>query len=106
MHGDDTLERFEHAHGDGRRASVEPLDHYVLIEPSDDETETTGGLIIPASADSACISGVVVAVGEDVLGIAPGDKVLYPRGAGFEVSPSGEPMRLVDRRELIARIVD
>ena len=105
MHGDDTLERFEHAN-DGHRGAIEPLDHFVLIEPSDDETETQGGLIIPASADSACLSGVVVAVGEDVHGVAPGDKVLYPRGAGFEIRVAGEPKRLIDRHELIARLLD
>jgi chaperonin GroES len=105
MHGDDTLERFEHAHRGGP-GSIEPLDHFVLIEPVDDETETHAGLIIPASSDSSCISGVVVSIGEDVQGITPGDKVLYPRGAGFELALGGEPKRLVDRRELIARITD
>ena len=50
MHGDDTLERFEHARRGGH-GGIEPLDHFVLIEPVDDETETTAGLIIPASAD-------------------------------------------------------
>jgi co-chaperonin GroES (HSP10) len=49
---------------------------------------------------------VVVAVGDDVHGVAPGDKVLFPRGAGFEIRLSGEPKRLVDRHELIARIAD
>jgi chaperonin GroES len=105
MHGDDTLERFEHAPRGGR-GGIEPLDHFVLIEPVDDETETTAGLIIPASADTACVSGVVVAVGDEVHGVSPGDKVLYPRGAGYELSPGGEPKRLVDRSELIARITD
>jgi hypothetical protein len=89
MHGDDTLERFEHAHSGGPGA-IEPLDHFVLVEPVDDETETNAGLIIPASSDSSCLSGVVVAIGEDVHGVAPG----------------GEPKRLIDRRELIARITD
>jgi co-chaperonin GroES (HSP10) len=105
MHGDDTLERFEHARGGGP-GSIEPLDHFVLVEPVDDETETRAGLIIPGCADSSCVAGVVVAIGEDVHGVAPGDKVLYPRGAGFELAPSGEPKRLIDRRELIARITD
>jgi co-chaperonin GroES (HSP10) len=104
MHGDDMLSRFEHSQqGSG---GIEPLDVYVLLEPVEDETETTAGLIIPASAESACQSGVVVAIGDDVQGVAPGDKVLYPRGAGFEIRLSGEPKRLVDRRELIARIAD
>jgi chaperonin GroES len=104
MHGDDTLSRFERSHsGSG---GVEPLDGFVLLEPVDDETETNAGLIIPASAESSCQSGVVVAIGDDVHGVSPGDKVLFPRGAGFELRLSGEPKRLVDRRELIARIAD
>jgi chaperonin GroES len=104
MHGDDTLSRFERSQsGSG---GIEPLDGFVLLEPVDDETETNAGLIIPASADSSCQSGVVMAVGDDVHGVSPGDKVLFPRGAGYELRLSGEPKRLVDRRELIARIAD
>jgi len=52
------------------------------------------------------VSGIVVAVGDDGHGIAPGDKVLYPRGAGFELRLSGQPKRLVSRHELIARLHD
>ena len=104
MHEDDTLRRFEQA--EPFSGHVEPLDEYVLIEPVDDETETLAGLIIPASAESACVSGVVVAAGEDAGGVAPGDKVLYPRGAGFEIRLSGQPKRLVSRHELIARLHD
>ena len=104
MHGDDTLSRFERSQsGSG---GIEPLDGFVLLEPVDDETETNAGLIIPASAEASCLSGVVVAIGDEVHGIAPGDKVLYPRGAGYELTPGGEPKRLIDRRELIARIAD
>ena len=104
MHGDDTLSRFERSQsGSG---GIEPLDSFVLVEPSDDETETNTGLIIPSSAESSCQSGVVVAIGDDVHGVSPGDKVLFPRGAGYELRLSGEPKRLLDRRELIARIAD
>jgi len=104
MHGDDTLSRFERSQsGSG---GIEPLDGFVLLEPVDDEAETNAGLIIPASAESSCHSGVVMAVGDDVHGVSPGDKVLFPRGAGYELRLSGEPKRLVDRRELIARIAD
>ena len=86
MHGDDTLSRFERPpRGPG---GIEPLDRFVLIEPVDDETETNAGLIIPASAESSCRSGVVVAVGDDVHGVTPGDKVLFPRGAGYELRPA------------------
>jgi chaperonin GroES len=104
MHEDDTLRRFEHSQPFTGR--IEPLDEYILIEPVEDESETSGGLIIPASAESSCMSGIVVSTGDDAAGIAPGDKVLYPRGAGFEIRISGQPMRLLPRTELIARLHD
>ena len=57
--------------------SLEPLDEYVVIQPTSDETETRAGLILPASAAAAaaCRTGIVTAVGSDVTGIEPGDKV-------------------------------
>jgi co-chaperonin GroES (HSP10) len=104
MDPDDILSRFEGAERSNR--GIEPLDEYVLVEPVDEETETSHGLIIPASADASCRAGVVVAVGDDAHGVSPGDKVLYPRGVGFELRLAGEPKRLINRRELIARVLD
>ena len=88
--------------------SLEPLDEYLVIQPSSDETETRAGLILPASAAAAaaCRTGIVTAIGTDVTGVEPGDKVLYPREAGFEVRLSGIEVKVVKRSELIARIHD
>jgi hypothetical protein len=38
--------------------------------------------------------------------VLPGDKVLYPRHAGYEVRIAGQPKRIVSRHELIARLHD
>ncbi len=86
--------------------SLEPLDDYVVIEPSDEETETRAGLIIPASAEAGCRSGIVTAVGADSGGVDPGDKVLFPKEAGFDVRLGGSAVKVVRRGELIARIHD
>jgi co-chaperonin GroES (HSP10) len=88
------------------RASLEPLDDFVVVERADEEAETRAGLIIPASAEAQCRSGIVTAVGADAEGIAPGDKVLFPSGAGYEVRLAGSAMRVVRRHELIARVHD
>jgi chaperonin GroES len=104
MHEDDTLHRFEHSERFTGR--IEPLDEHVLIEPIDDETQTSTGLIIPSNSESACWSGIVVAAGDDAVGVLPGDKVLYPRHAGYEVRIAGQPKRIVSRHELIARLHD
>jgi chaperonin GroES len=86
--------------------TLEPLDDYVVIQPSDEESETNLGLIIPASADTDCRTGVVTAVGSDPAGIDPGDKVLYPREAGFEVRLGGAAVKVMRRGDLIARVHD
>jgi chaperonin GroES len=88
--------------------TLEPLDEFVVIQPVSDETETRSGLILPASAAAAvaCRTGIVTAVGADANGIEPGDKVLYPREAGYEVRLGGIEVKVLKREELIARIHD
>jgi co-chaperonin GroES (HSP10) len=88
------------------RLSLEPLDDYVVVEPTDEEAETRAGLIIPASAEAHCRSGIVTAVGADAEGVAPGDKILFPRGAGYDVRLAGTESKVLRRSELIARIHD
>ncbi len=88
------------------RLSLEPLDDYVVVEPTDEEAETRAGLILPASAEAQCRSGIVTAVSSEVEGVAPGDKVLFPRDAGYDVRLAGTVQKVLHRRELIARIHD
>ncbi len=88
--------------------SIEPLDEYVVIQPTSDETETRAGLILPASAaaGTACRTGIVTAVGTDATGVEPGDKVLYPREAGFDVRLGGIEVKVLKRTDVIGRIHD
>ena len=86
------------------RLSLEPLDDFVVIETTDEESETRAGLILPASAETECRSGIVTAAGPDVAGVEPGDKVLFPAAVGYEVRIAGTAVRLIRREDLIARI--
>jgi chaperonin GroES len=86
--------------------SLEPLDDYVVIEPVDEEAETRSGLIIPPSAEAQCRSGIVTDRGPDAAGVEPGDKVLFPKSAGFDVRLAGVALTVMRRAELIARIHD
>jgi chaperonin GroES len=88
--------------------SLEPLDEFVVVQPISDESETRAGLILPASAAEAapCRSGIVTAIGGDVTGVDAGDKVLYPRDAGYDVRLGGLEVKLLKREDLIARIHD
>jgi co-chaperonin GroES (HSP10) len=88
-------------------ATLEPLDDYLVVQPLD-ETETATGLIVPLNEAAQCATGIVASVGPDVTGVDPGDKVLYPREAGYEVRlvRSSHRVRVLRREELIARIQD
>jgi chaperonin GroES len=86
--------------------SLEPLDDYVVVQPADEETETNSGLIIPASDEAGCRTGIVTATGADAHGVEPGDKVLFPKDSGFEVRLAGTGVKVMRRNELIARIND
>ena len=88
------------------RLSLEPLDDFLVVETTDEETETRAGLILPASAETQCSSGIVIAVGPEADGIAPGDKVLFQKEAGYDVRLAGAAVKVVRRHELIARIHD
>ena len=39
--------------------ALEPLDDYVVVEYADEEAETRAGLILPASLEAQCRSGIV-----------------------------------------------
>ena len=88
--------------------TLEPLDEFVVVQPVADEMETRSGLVLPASAAAAvaCRSGIVTAVGSDANGVEAGDKVLYPRDAGYDVRLGGIEVKVLKREDLIARIHD
>jgi co-chaperonin GroES (HSP10) len=86
--------------------TLEPLDDFVVVQPADEETETRAGLIIPASDDTGCRTGIVTAVGSEAAGVEPGDKVLFPSDAGFDVRIAGAAVKVMRRIELIARVHD
>ena len=88
--------------------TIEPLDEFVVVQPVSDEAEPRAVLILHASAAEAarCRTGIVTAVGTDASGVEAGDKVLYPRDAGYDVRLGGIEVKVLRREELIARIHD
>jgi co-chaperonin GroES (HSP10) len=105
-HGASIVERMLEGHPIAD-ATLEPLDDRIVVEPLD-ESELPSGLIVPANEAAQCRTGIVAAVGPDVAAIEPGDKVLFPRDAGYEVrlARSSHRVRVLRREDLIARIHD
>ena len=77
---------------------MKPLADRVIIKPSAAEEKTKGGIILPDTAKEKPVIGEVVAVGpgkitEDGKKVVPevkvGDKVLYGKYSGTEVTVEG-----------------
>jgi len=84
---------------------LELLDDWIVVEPLDD-SETASGLIVPINEGAQTRQAIVAAVGPDVESIDPGDKVLFPRDAGYDVRLGGLEVKVLKREDLIARIHD
>ena len=84
---------------------------YVLIEPSEAETKTASGIILPESAQEKPAQGKVVSVGEDIylpngqvirVPVKVGDKVVYKKWGGDEIKVLGVEYKLVKFEDLMA----
>jgi len=66
-----------------------PLNKKVIVEPESKEKVSTGGIIIPETANQkAPTKGTVLAISDDSdikLKLSPGDLVLFSKFAGVEI---------------------
>ncbi len=90
---------------------LKPLADRVVIKPSPAEEKTKGGIILPDTAKEKPVIGEVVAVGpgkvtDDGKKVVPevkvGDKVLYGKYSGTEVTVEGEEYLIMREADIFA----
>jgi chaperonin GroES len=93
--------------------NVKPLEDRIVVEPSEAETTTVSGLVIPDTAKEKPQQGKVLAVGPGrtldngsvaALAIKEGDTVLYSKYGGTEVSIGGKDLLILSSRDVLAVI--
>jgi chaperonin GroES len=91
--------------------NMKPLADRVVIKPSAADERTKGGIILPDTAKEKPVIGEVVAVGpgkitDDGKTIAPevkvGDKVLYGKYSGTEVTVEGDEYLIMREADVFA----
>mgnify|MGYP006285901139 FL=1 len=89
-----------------KKFGIKPLGERVVIMPVEEESRTDSGLYIPDTAKEKPQTGVVVAVGDDdeLISVKEGDKVLFPKYTGTEISMKGEDYIIMDYDSLLAVI--
>jgi chaperonin GroES len=96
------------------KSKIRPLADRVVVEPSEIETKTAGGIVIPDSADKdKPVRGTVIAVGTgryvdgtiQPLQVKVGEKVLFGKYAGTNVKLAEKEL-LVMREEDIMGVIE
>ncbi|MBS0209903.1 MAG: co-chaperone GroES [Planctomycetes bacterium] len=90
---------------------IVPLGDHVVVKRLDAEETTTGGVILPESAQSPPQQGRVLSVGDgrtlpDGSRAAPmvgeGDRVLFPQYSGQELLIDGQKLLILREDDLLA----
>jgi len=90
-------------------ASIKPLSDRVLVRPVEAEEKTSSGIIIPDTAKEKPQSGTVVAAGPGKvengtkidITVKKGDKILYGKYSGTEITLDGEEFLIMRESDIL-----
>jgi len=92
-------------------AKIKPMADRVVIEPLEEAEEMRGGLYIPDTAKEKPMQGTVIAVGPGrrtdqgeliEVELKKGDKILYGKYSGTEVTVDGNEYLIVRESDVLA----
>ncbi|HMU43782.1 MAG TPA: co-chaperone GroES [Ignavibacteriaceae bacterium] len=93
--------------------NLKPLADRVIVKPAEAEEKTKGGIILPDTAKEKPMQGTIVAAGPGrttdegkniKIEVKVGDKVLYGKYSGTEVTVDGEEYLIMRESDLFAII--
>ena len=91
--------------------NLQPLEDRIVVKPGESEETTASGLVIPDTAKEKPQQGEVLAVGAGRYGddneripmdIKVGDKVVYSKYGGTEITIDGEDLLILAARDVLA----
>jgi len=95
---------------------LQPLTDHIVIQAVEEEEITSSGLVIPDSAKERPQHGHVLAVGPGKIAdsgekitmdeISPGDRVLYQKYTGQEVTVDSQEYIVIRFNDVLALLVD
>ncbi|WP_421996413.1 co-chaperone GroES [Reyranella sp.] len=87
-----------------------PLHDRVMIRRVDPPAQTTGGILIPDTAQEKPAEGEIVAVGPGArdesgkivpLDVKPGDRILFGKWSGSEIKVDGEDLLIMTEADIM-----
>lgn len=93
---------------------LQPLEDRIVVRTAEAEEKTSSGLVIPDTAKEKPQQGDVLAVGPgrraDSTGelipmdVKVGDKVVYSKYGGTEITVEGEDLLILTSRDVLAKV--
>ncbi len=93
------------------KVNLKPLADRVIVKPMEAEDTTKGGIILPDTAKEKPIEGTIIAVGPGritddgkivKMEVKEGDKILYGKYSGTEVTVEGEEYLIMRESDVFA----
>ncbi|MCP4434441.1 MAG: co-chaperone GroES [Actinomycetia bacterium] len=93
--------------------NLQPLEDRLVVRQAEAEETTASGLIIPDTAKEKPQQGEVLAVGPgrrsdtgDLIpvDVAAGDKIVYSKYGGTEITVDGEDLLILQARDVLAKV--
>ncbi len=97
-----------------KKINVRPLDDRVVVQPVDPEEVTSGGIVLPDSAQEKPQRGTVLATGpgrlldtgnRGDLSVTVGDQVIYGKYGGSDIEIDGEEYKILRESDILAKVV-
>ena len=92
-----------------------PLRDRLMVRRVDADTKSSGGIIIPDTAQEKPMQGEVVAVGPGArndqgeivpMDVKPGDRVLFGKWSGTEIKLDGEDLLIMNESDIMGVLED
>jgi chaperonin GroES len=93
------------------KLKIHPLADRVVVQPAEAEEKTKGGIILPDTAKEKPVEGTIVATGPGKVAdngelvkmtVKVGDKVLYGKYSGTEITIDGEEYLIMRESDIFA----
>lgn len=94
---------------------VRPLEDRLLIEPIEQESQTSSGIILPETAKEKPQEGHIIAAGPGRLTeegerlpmeVAEGDKVLFAKYAGTQIKLEDKDLLILRESDVLALVTE
>ncbi len=98
-----------------KKLKIHPLDDRIVVEPVEAEERTSGGIVLPDSAQEKPQRGHVVAVGPGrllerrqraSLLVSLGDEVIYGKYSGNDMEVDGHDVKILRESDILAKVLN